>query len=249
MSAEKEQTRDKLPWHNLPWLGHGLLFLLLVAAIFKFPDYPQAGLDPSWRMVLGRVSSDGLQFGRDVVYNYGPLGFLMSNIYSGSQFWSLILWQLFAAAVFAGVIVWNGRNLRGVAAAFYFLFFLLFGVIYTDALYMIAIAMLGIDLVRRTWKGWFNGASLIALFFATISLMKFTNLVFAALVILIACLHHAWLGRRREALCLWRHGLPVVFLVSGFFAGRIRCISRCISPAHGRSPRVTRRLWAHPHLR
>ena len=204
MISEANPTKDKAPAKTASSrdLVNGLLFLLLVAAIFRFPDYPQIGLDPSWRMVLGRVFSDGLQFGRDVVYNYGPPGFLMGNTYFGLQFWSLILWQFFAAVVFAGVIVWNGRRLGVVAGIFYFLFFLLFGVIYSDALYMIAIAMLGIELVRRPWKGWLNGSVFIALFFAAISMMKFTNLVFATFAILTVCAHHAWLGRKGEALRL-----------------------------------------------
>src|SRR5512145_2592476 len=99
--------------HVKPLLGKALLFVLLVAALFRYPSYPSFGLDASWAIALGQFFNDGLQFGPDVAFTLGPLGFLYSNMYSGSQFWSLIVWQVSAAAVFAIIIIDNAQLLAG----------------------------------------------------------------------------------------------------------------------------------------
>jgi hypothetical protein len=186
-----------------------LLFILLVVVIFKFPAYPQISLDPSWKMAIGKCFSDGLQFGRDVVFNYGPLGFLMGNLYSGSHFRSLILWQLIAAVIFSAVIVWNARTMRGLSRGGYFLFFLIFGAIYPDALYMIVIMLLGMELVRRSGCGWRISTGFIAVFLALLGMMKFTNLMLCLIVVCIACAHGIWS----------RHATGAAKLAGFFFGG------------------------------
>jgi hypothetical protein len=51
--------------------------LLLALATWQVPGMvPQAGLDPSWRIALHLAAFHGLDFGRDIVFTYGPLGFL-----------------------------------------------------------------------------------------------------------------------------------------------------------------------------
>jgi hypothetical protein len=39
------------------------------------------GLDPSWRIALHMAASRGLDFGREVVFTYGPLGFLSQPVF------------------------------------------------------------------------------------------------------------------------------------------------------------------------
>src|ERR1017187_2730695 len=115
-------------------LGWSALYLVLVVSIFNFPLMPSYGLDPSWRMALGYMFEHGMQFGHDVVFTYGPLGFVMSKTFSGIQFWSLIAGQLVLAIISATVIILQGRRLTGTSRFIYFGFFLLFGIIYEDAL-------------------------------------------------------------------------------------------------------------------
>ena len=110
-----------------PLLGNALLFVLLVAALFSYPAYPSFGLDASWAMALGQFFHDGLQFGPDVTFTFGPLGFLFANTYIGLHFWSLIFWQLIAAAVFAIIIIDSAQLLTGIRRIIYFGFFLFIG--------------------------------------------------------------------------------------------------------------------------
>ncbi|MCP5531046.1 MAG: hypothetical protein H7A44_11470, partial [Opitutaceae bacterium] len=62
---------------------------------------PSVNLDASWRMALGKFLMDGKQFGTEVVFTYGPLGFLMGKTYYGSGFLyqAMLIWQFFAAFV------------------------------------------------------------------------------------------------------------------------------------------------------
>ncbi|MFI5335158.1 MAG: hypothetical protein ACHQ5A_00100, partial [Opitutales bacterium] len=114
---------------NRPWFGRLLIFLLLLASTYTYPNPPAIDLDASWRMALGKFLLDGLQFGRDVVFTYGPLGFVMGNTYYGSGFLyhSLLVWQLFAAVCFALVIMMWGERLSDRPRFFYYAFFVLFG--------------------------------------------------------------------------------------------------------------------------
>jgi hypothetical protein len=42
---------------------------------------PAAGLDPSWGLVLERGFLDGWQWGRDLIFTFGPYGFLYQRLY------------------------------------------------------------------------------------------------------------------------------------------------------------------------
>ncbi len=198
-------------------LGLTLLWALLAILIFAFPNYPTLELDPSWRMAYGWFFQRGLQFGRDVVFTYGPLGFLMGRTYSGLQFSSLVLWQAFESVVFAGIIVANGRRLRGVPRFVYFLFFVLFGVIYEDALHMIIIALLGWELVRRVGRPPRASTAWIALLLALLGMIKFTDLVLGGFIIVVLLGYAAWLRRPRLALA------PALWYGGGFLALWVAC--------------------------
>ena len=82
------------------WVARATFFLLMALVMITLPLAPANELDASWRMALGKFFHDGLQFGRDVVFTYGPLGFLMGKTYAGSQFTSLIVWQLLQGVIF-----------------------------------------------------------------------------------------------------------------------------------------------------
>ncbi len=72
---------------------------------------PGAGLDPSWNAGLAMAVHQGLRFGKEVVFTYGPLGFLNSRIawFSGLSVLSFI----YAAALyvlFCVGLVWALRR-------------------------------------------------------------------------------------------------------------------------------------------
>ncbi|WP_438479510.1 hypothetical protein [Oleiharenicola lentus] len=195
-------TQDpQSPGSPSTWRSQAPLFILLALVTFSFPLRPSLDLDASWRMALGKFFLDHLQFGRDVVFTYGPLGFLMGKTYSGLLYWSLIAWHLFAACTFATIIIYWGRRLKAGWSRFvYYGFFLLFGVTYEDSIHMLVIALTGFELLRRTDRPWHWSSVLFLLLLAVQSAAKFTNLMFAALVVSITAALSLWQHQRSNAI-------------------------------------------------
>lgn len=50
--------------------------LAIFGAAFRVPIPPATGPDPSWMVALGEALRDRFVFGRDIIYTYGPLGYL-----------------------------------------------------------------------------------------------------------------------------------------------------------------------------
>jgi hypothetical protein len=180
-------------------LGWSVLLILLTVATFNFPLMPSADLDPSWRMALGYFYEHGMQYGRDVVFSYGPLGFVMGKTYSGVQWWPLIIGQLGLAVISALVIAFQASRLAGRGRLLFLIFAILFGVHYEDALHMLVITILGFELLRRGNTGWKQTTLLIALTLSVYGQIKFTNSMLATFVVLVACAYSCWMKRWREA--------------------------------------------------
>lgn len=178
-------------------IARGVFFVLLFLAIFTYPQMPAAQLDASWRMVLSQALVDGWQFGQDIVFTYGPLGFLMGNTYSGVAFWPFILWQAATSLAFALIIYRQGMRLTGYSRGLYWGITILFGVGYTDALHMVCIALIGFELIRdsgRPQRLW-TYATLILL--GVLGVAKFTNLLLAGFIVVVAASLDFW--QRRPA--------------------------------------------------
>ena len=84
-----------------------LLGLLLAAFV---PDLRQAGvpfdnLDGSWRAIFDHYAFSTAQYGRDLVYTLGPLGFLRYSIGAPGTIWYVFLWGLLLAATMASTFV------------------------------------------------------------------------------------------------------------------------------------------------
>lgn len=72
-AASQRRTRSRF------WQIGGLGALVLALSLFTWPilNYtPAPGLDPSWQGGLQHAFVKGLQFGDEIVFTYGPLGFL-----------------------------------------------------------------------------------------------------------------------------------------------------------------------------
>lgn len=92
-----------------PFWAAGLLVALLGWQVgFRLPG---PGLDPSWNAGLAMAVHDGLRFGKEIVFSYGPLGFLQSQFvwFSGLA----VLSFLYTASVyvlFCVALVWALRR-------------------------------------------------------------------------------------------------------------------------------------------
>ncbi len=71
-----------------------LLGLFVWVSFTKLPATPGRYDSPqSWEAVLSFAVDRHLQWGRDIVFTYGPLGFLNSDHYWGEFFWPILLWS------------------------------------------------------------------------------------------------------------------------------------------------------------
>src|SRR5271168_2751020 len=69
-----------------------LLGLSLVGGFLATPD---SSLDGSWQEMLIHAHASGLQFGRDIIYTWGPWGFLANRYHLGSlEAVPILVWQV-----------------------------------------------------------------------------------------------------------------------------------------------------------
>ncbi len=92
-------VQTHLPARLREWLAcqGGRFWVLAVAAFFSLPAIfaavPDVGLDPSWQLSLQLAVNDGKVFGKEFVFTYGPLGWLLLQIPVSKV--GLLLYNLF----------------------------------------------------------------------------------------------------------------------------------------------------------
>ena len=95
--------------------------LLLALVTWEVPEIvPRIGFDTSWQLALNLAADHGLDYGRDIVFTYGPLGFLsqplMVSVLTGAAgfAYALVAQTVLAAVVLAAssrVYGWLGGTL------------------------------------------------------------------------------------------------------------------------------------------
>ncbi len=201
----------------LDWTFRVVGFLALTAVGFSLPLFPALELDASWRMALGKFLIEGRQFGPEVAFTYGPLGYAMGKTYWGGQWASLIGWHFAQALVCSAMIFWHAYRVQGYYRVFCFLFFFLFGLSYQDAIHQTLMLLAGMELIRRSDTPWRWSSSALVVLLVILSLVKFTNLLLGFFLVLLAGALEVWKVRRWPAL-----RVPALFLVL-FVIGWMAC--------------------------
>ena len=105
------------------------------------------GLDPSWHWAVNAAAGEGLVFGRDLVFTYGPLGYLLAPLDIGSN---LLVANLFAVVLhtllLAGMVVWLRRAPSPFSVAS--------GVLLLALAPALGLAVEGLWLLTVAWLGW-----------------------------------------------------------------------------------------------
>jgi len=73
-------------------------------AFLPMPNGIRIGLDPSWQYALSRASADQLIFGRDIVFTYGPIGYLTSGAVLDKNFFSIVSFRFLVYFVLFGLV-------------------------------------------------------------------------------------------------------------------------------------------------
>ena len=171
--------------------------LLLAWSLIGIPGTPDTRLDASWQLMLIHAHAAGLQFGRDIIFTWGPWGFLCCGYHLGETgAVPILVWQTAGQLLIALLIVLLTRGLvpwrRTAFAALFFAFHWLF----TDVVYFVLITLIAVSgLMRRDAPLLRVVAWTLALGF--LAQFKFTYFLLSSAGVLAAMA--CWAGRRSWA--------------------------------------------------
>lgn len=168
-----------------PWI---FCFILIFVSSFFLSgtSAPGPSLDSSYQAVLEYAAIHNFQFGKDIVFTYGPLGFLNTTVSQGLLPFHRILFAL----IWSGLVAWSVtvfiQNISGTMKYVYLVWFLLYsnlGGLEQHAFIVMtygSMILMG-DVARRKCA-----AATILTLFAILSLIKFTFFM-AATASVILC--------------------------------------------------------------
>ena len=113
-STPADQTRSPIstqnPVRNALW-GPLISTVVLALVLVTLPRLPLGtDDDSSWSAVVDYAHQRGWQFGTDIVFSYGPLGFLITPYFSPSNPWLRVAADtILAAAIAAGISLLSWR--------------------------------------------------------------------------------------------------------------------------------------------
>src|SRR5659263_286691 len=65
-----------------------VFFLIIAIWAVPWPYFlPTSALDPSWVIGLYKATANGMQFGHDIAFTLGPLGFMFRQFYIDPELW------------------------------------------------------------------------------------------------------------------------------------------------------------------
>ena len=205
-----------------PRTALGLLVPAFLIFVVSWPDFRPGemvdGLDPSWHAGLAMARLDGLQFGREIIFTYGPLGFLKGlSLYYTETYRLALAYQLAMHFAFAVVLFWCARRTFGAFGGF-LLALLAACFLMEDP--MIPLATLGAIAVlgdRGIDPGrWFAPLAGAVVGFEALGKVSVGIIVFAVFLVAILCRD----GRRREPLLIYLGTAAVAFVLSWLAAGQ-----------------------------
>ena len=93
------------------------LFLLYWLLIVQLPTtLPSPQLDPSWASALSYFAARSFQFGSDLIFTFGLLGYLFPNVYSGFLLADKIFFELLVKGFMAmRIVIISRKDCRYVA--------------------------------------------------------------------------------------------------------------------------------------
>ena len=201
-SASRSQDGKSRFVAALSAFGPFAAWLLLVLSAYELSGstgITGVALDSSWPLVLEYAAQHHWQFGKDIIYTMGPLGYLYTDLGLGGFQWERVTFAL-SQALFSGYVSWQmglavpNRFLR---AALWVLLVLLPP---TPVLLCAGVAMLIARNVPRPAPIQYLETGGLCSACAIMALIKFTNLMAATLVLACVVLHCVLQRRARPAI-------------------------------------------------
>lgn len=211
--------RDTQPSHHgthvFRWIAFGCFCMALFLLNIGFGAPPSTALDASWAEVLAWAALKHAQWGRDIAFTYGPLGFLHGN---ASYFPGILGWFVTGQILLTAAFVLTTTALLHRS---HILIFLLFAIAYacsypwvpSDVSWAITLLFGTTVLMNRDVRPTTIASTVVviamAMLFGAIALIKFS--LFPLWLICVVALVADWLlrGSARSAV-----GILVIFLVA-----------------------------------
>lgn len=185
------------------------LFVLLALLFVPWAlNTPSDGLDGSWVTVISHAFANGWQFGKDLVFTFGPYGFLYTKVNHPQTYgFTLAFWPLLAIALAVSVASFSSAEHVRVTVA---LFLVLLGAMHIqDAAFFLVPLLL---LLTYVGGSRFLALALLALT-AFIGLVKFTFALFGFAMVVLIEAHRLLNGRRVPHYLLSYVALLLLFFV------------------------------------
>jgi hypothetical protein len=182
------------------------LFLVLVG----FPSKPLGvDLDSSWSAVFVKLTARGYRPGHDLVYAYGPLGYLFNAVQTDVLFWPRYFFEISSKLLLACLLVESARRLNFVLAAAFLAWMFCFLPLFQDSIIALLVFALGSHLLGDAWSD--RKICLGGGYLAFLALVKHSFLLQSFLTIGCAFIFLLNAGRRKTAVRL------VIFYVAILF--------------------------------
>jgi len=203
-----------------------LLLDVAAAAVFffaglSFPNFVASKeLDQSCGQSLGVFFKSHAQAGTDYVFPYGPLGYFLTGAgligpsltgaYDADLWWYSYAWAVVLSAILSLLTILAGRRIAAVDVRLLFYGVYFYFITFMEIRWMLAV--LELTFLLMIYRPRFAVLCPAMLFLATISLVKFTILVYTSVG--VGLLSFCWLLEARQASALF----PVT-LYGGAIAG------------------------------
>jgi hypothetical protein len=198
------------------WVIGALLGWFFLLDLYKTPLLPN--LEQSWIAAITFGAEQKLQFGREIIYTYGPLGHLVFSTYSARLFMPDLVAEICLKGIYVALVCGLGLRLPALARGCFLLAAFCLAVLSYQTMYVFTIASLGWILIQRSRTSDLLLVPVL-LFAATAALIKVTFLWFSLLV--LACATAGCLLQRRF---LRASGALLIFLgafcTAWFFSGQ-----------------------------
>jgi hypothetical protein len=183
------------------WLLPSSAFIYLLSLFFPGACGPLTSPDASWELVLHSAFSRHLQFGRDIVFTFGPWGFLYGGYYPTTFLISALAWTMLAFVFWwAGWRVANHFSSSRLFAWLWFIGFAGIAGMWIDQSFdvrMTGWALLLLFLHFFVEEGRISALQILLVFASgMLALVKFTALIEIAVVVGVIAADDAFRRRR-----------------------------------------------------
>ena len=194
-----------------------LLVFLLWISWLDIPEPPIVELDPSWQAVLSYSEGKDFQFGKDIVFSYGPYGWLLSHYILPQQLEKKLFYEIIIKFIISFFIVFSITGLKYKTNLLFFLLYCLSGLYFTDNFITTQIVVIFYFVLCRRDVKLYNTilAFIILAFYAN---TKFTFTILVSLSVILAFIYNY--PKKSKGFLFSFISFPIFFLLFWFYANQ-----------------------------